>query len=132
MLHIEFFLENLTKKKNLLIYSAINHIINKNSLLAPKLISQNYKNNFIEVSDFGDLTFHTILNTRKNKFNDYKKIVDLLIKFQEIKDQKIKNFNKKYYLIPNYSLSLLIKESDLFFKLFEVLILTSSTKDTRS
>ena len=61
------------KKKNLLIYSAINNLINKNNLLAPKLISQNYKNNFIEVSDFGDLTFHKILNTRKNKFNDYKK-----------------------------------------------------------
>ena len=53
------------KKKNLLIYSAINNLINKNNLLAPKLISQNYKNNFIEVSDFGDLTFHKILNTKK-------------------------------------------------------------------
>ena len=114
------------KKKNLLIYSAINHLINKNNLLAPKLISQNYKNNFIEVSDFGDLTFHKILNTRKNKFNDYKKIVDLLIKFQKIKDKKIKNFNKKYYWIPKYSLNLLIKESDLFFTWYLPLILSKA------
>ena len=114
------------KKKNLLIYSAINHLINKNNLLAPKLISQNYKNNFIEVSDFGDLTFHKILNTRKNKFDDYKKIVDLLIKFQKIKDQKIKNFNKKYYWIPKYSLNLLTKESDLFFTWYLPLILSKT------
>ena len=76
------------KRKNLLIYSAINHLINKNNILAPKLISQNYKNNFIEVSDLGDLTFHKILNMRKNKFNEYKRIVDLLIKLQKIKDPK--------------------------------------------
>ena len=116
----------MTKKKNLLIYSAINNLINKNNLLAPKLISQNYKNNFIEVSDFGDLTFHKILNTRKNKFNDYKKIVNLLIKFQKIKDKKIKNFNKKYYWIPKYSLNLLIKESDLFFTWYLPLILSKA------
>ena len=111
------------KKKNLLTYSAINHLINKNKLLAPKLISQNYSNNYIEVSDLGDLTFDKILNTKKNKFNDYKKIVDLLIKFQKIKDKKIKNFNKKLYQIPKYSLNLLIKESDLFFSWYLPLIL---------
>ena len=80
------------KKKNLLIYSAINNLINKNNLLAPKLILQNYKNNFIEVSDFGDLTFYKVLYLRKKKFVHYKKIVDLLIKLQKIKDKKIKNF----------------------------------------
>jgi len=114
------------KRKNLLIYSAINHLINKNNLLAPKLISQNYKNNFIEVSDLGDLTFYKILNMRKNKFNEYKRIVDLLIKLQKIKDQKIKNFNKKFYRIPKYSLNLLIKESDLFFTWYLPLILNKA------
>ena len=114
------------KKKNLLIYSAINHLINKNNLLAPKLISQNYKNNSIEVSDFGSLTFHKILCARKNKFNDYKKIVNLLIKLQKIKDKKIKNFNKKFYRIPKYSLNSLIKESDLFFTWYLPLILNKT------
>ena len=114
------------KKKNLLIYSAINNLIIKNNLLAPKLISQNYKNNFIEVSDFGDSTFHKILNERKNKFNVYKRIVDLLIKFQKIKDKKIKNFNKKLYRIPKYSSNLLIKESDLFFTWYLPLVLNKT------
>ena len=37
------------KVKNLLIYDAINKILNKNKILAPKLLNQNYKNNYIEV-----------------------------------------------------------------------------------
>ena len=91
--------------------------------MAPKLILQNYSNNYIEISDFGNLTFDKILNKKKNKFNDYKKIIELLIKFQKIKDQKIKNFNKKFYRIPKFSLNLLIKESDLFFSWYLPLIL---------
>ena len=37
------------KVKNLLIYDAINKILLKNKILAPKLLGQNYKNNYIEV-----------------------------------------------------------------------------------
>ena len=44
------------KVKNLLIYDAINKILAKNKILAPKLLNQNYKNNYIEVEDFGDDT----------------------------------------------------------------------------
>ena len=44
------------KVQNLLIYDAINKILNKNKILAPKLLNQNYKNNYIEVEDFGDNT----------------------------------------------------------------------------
>ncbi|SVC86959.1 uncharacterized protein METZ01_LOCUS339813, partial [marine metagenome] len=40
------------KKKNLLIYDAINKILLNNFILAPKLLNQNYDNNFIEVNDF--------------------------------------------------------------------------------
>ena len=52
--------------------------------------------------------------------------MNLLIKFQKIKDKKIKNFYKKYYCIPKYSLNLLIKESDLFFTWYLPLILSKT------
>ena len=47
------------KKKNLkiyLIYDAINKILNKNKILAPKLYNEKYTNNFIEIEDFGNET----------------------------------------------------------------------------
>ena len=44
------------KKSNLLEYDAINKILIKKEVLAPFLISQNYKKNYIEIQDFGDLT----------------------------------------------------------------------------
>ena len=44
------------KKRNLLIYDAINEILLKNNILAPKLINQNYSKNYIEIQDFGNLT----------------------------------------------------------------------------
>ena len=53
------------KVKNLLIYDAINKILNKNKILAPKLLNQNYKNNYIEVEDFGDNTLHKVLKHNK-------------------------------------------------------------------
>ena len=45
------------KIKNLIIYEAINRILNKNKILAPKLIKENYKKNFIEIQDFGCLLY---------------------------------------------------------------------------
>ena len=44
------------KKNNLLDYDAINKILIKKKVRAPSLISQNYKENYIEIEDFGDLT----------------------------------------------------------------------------
>ena len=62
----------LTKKeksKNLLIYDAINRILNKNNILAPSLYSENYRNNFIEIQDFGDETiFKKLIKEEKNIF----------------------------------------------------------------
>ena len=49
------------KFKNLLVYDAISKILNKNKILAPKLYQENYKNNYIEVEDFGDDTIYKIL-----------------------------------------------------------------------
>jgi len=43
-------------KKNLLIYDAINKILIKNKIKAPKLINQNYKSNQIQIEDFGNIT----------------------------------------------------------------------------
>ena len=49
------------KNKNLLIYDAINKILIKNKILAPRLLSHNYKDNLMEVEDFGDYTLFKIL-----------------------------------------------------------------------
>ena len=55
------------KKKNLLIYDAINRILNSSGINAPKLLKNNYKRNFIEVNDLGDTTLLELLRNRKNK-----------------------------------------------------------------
>ena len=60
------------KKSNLLIYDAINKILIRENILAPRLISQNYKENYMEIEDFGDLT---ILKKFKNKSANKKNII---------------------------------------------------------
>ena len=45
-------------RKNLLIYDAINKILIKNKIRAPKLISQNYKLKNIQIEDFGNNTVY--------------------------------------------------------------------------
>ena len=103
------------KFKNLLVYDAISKILNKNKILAPKLYRENYKNNYIEVEDFGNKTIFKILKKSKNKkFLYFKEIIKLLNQIQTIKDKKIKNFRDKYYQIPEYKNEILIKEANLF------------------
>ena len=103
------------KKKNLLIYDAINRILLKNYVLAPKLLSQNFEKNFIEIEDFGDLTILKLLKKNgKYRSNIFKKIIDILIKIQLIKDKKIKNFKNKKYFVPYYTNKVLIDEALLF------------------
>ena len=55
------------KKKNLLIYDAINRILNSSGIKAPRLLKNNYKKNLIEVNDLGDTTLLKLLKNRKNK-----------------------------------------------------------------
>ena len=55
------------KEKNLLIYDAINNLLIKNNILAPKLYTENYKRDFIEIEDFGDDTLFNILKKKKIK-----------------------------------------------------------------
>ena len=100
--------------KNLLIYDSINKILNRNRILAPNLYQENYKKNFIEIQDFGNETLFKILNKKKDKLFYFKKIIETLNKIQLIKDRKVKNFNKKDYLIPIYKKKILIKEANLF------------------
>tara|TARA_B100000886_G_scaffold290960_1_gene216371 strand:+ start:438 stop:701 length:264 start_codon:yes stop_codon:yes gene_type:complete len=53
------------KFKNLLVYDAISKILNKNKIVAPQLYQEDYKNNYIEVEDFGNETFFRILKKKK-------------------------------------------------------------------
>ena len=103
------------KIKNLLNYDSINKLLLNNKISAPRLLSENLNKNYIEVEDFGTKTLFDIFKKKKtNKFKIYKKILIILIKLQNIKVKKIKNFKKKFYKIPNYSKTLIYKESNLF------------------
>ena len=103
------------REKNLLIYDAVNKLLLKNRIKAPKLLSCNYNENYIEIQDFGKLTFYSILKNKKlNKFKKFKKIILLLNKIQKINNNKIKNFNNKSYKLPIYSKKILFNEAKLF------------------
>ena len=103
------------KKSNLVIYEAINNLLIKKNLSAPKMINYNYKKNYIEIEDFGDLTVLQLLRRKKEKkLIFYKKILLLLKKIQKIKTKKIKTFLKTEYRIPNYSKEKLFNEANLF------------------
>ena len=103
------------KFKNLLIYDAINQILNKNKILAPSLINEEYDKNYIEIQDFGDETiFNKLSKNNINKFHYFKKIINLLIKIQSIKNRSVMNFKNKNYTIPKYERRILFKEANLF------------------
>ena len=103
------------KFQNLIVYDAINKILRKNKVLAPDLYNENYRKNFIEIEDFGNKTIlNEIKRKNKNKFDYFKKIIDLLIKVQLIKDRKVYTFQNKKYLIPKYNKRILIQEANLF------------------
>ena len=103
------------KVKNLLIYDAINKILLKNKILAPKLLGQNYKNNYIEVEDFGDDVLNKLLKLKKtNKILTFKKILKILNKLQSIKDKHIINFENQKYIVMEYDNKTLSNEANLF------------------
>ncbi len=118
------------KKSNLLIYDAINKILNKNKIKAPKLILQNYNKNYIEIEYLGKHSIYKkIINNKKNKLKYYKKIIKLLKKIQKIKDTKISTFLNSKYSIPTYSNELLFKEACLFTKWYLPKIFSTKKKD---
>ena len=102
------------KKKNLLIYDAINRILNSNDINAPKLLKNNYNQNFIEVNDLGDTTLFKLLNHSKNKKKLFMNVLDLLFKIQKIKKFYSKDFTGRRYKMTRYSKDKLLKEAYLF------------------
>ena len=103
------------KFKNLIVYSVVNKILNVNKIKAPKLLSNHYNNNMIEISDLGEKSFYDYVILKKSKLNDYKSLVKIIIKVQKIKVKKHYKLGKFRVKFSKYSLTNLHKESDLFF-----------------
>ena len=103
------------KIKNLLNYDSINKLLLKKNINAPRLLSENFNQNLIEIDDLGTKTIFDIFKKKNvNKLKIYKKILVILIKLQKIKLRKIKNFKKKFYKIPIYANKLIFNEANLF------------------
>ena len=103
------------KFKNLIVYSVINNILNFNNIRAPRLISNHYENNMIEISDLGNKSFYDLIVSKKNKLIEYKSLIKLIFKIQKIKTKKIYKLEKFKVKLSKYTSSHLHKESDLFF-----------------
>ena len=102
-------------RKNLLIYDAINKILIKNKIKAPKLICQNYKLKNIHIEDFGNSTVYRVIKKNdKKKLIYYKNIIKLLNLIQKIKTKRIKTFLGSTYKVPKYSKKILLNEAKLF------------------
>ena len=103
------------KIQNLLNYDSVNKLLLQKNINAPRLLSENFNQNLIEIDDLGTKTILDILKKKNtNKLKIYKKILVILIKLQKIKQKKIKNFKKKFYKIPIYSNKLIFNEANLF------------------
>ena len=103
------------KFKNLITYSVVNNILTKNKIYAPKLIQNYYENNIIEITDLGRKSFYDVVIKKKNKLNNYKELIKLIIKLQNIKLKQTYRFGKFKINFETYTLKNLHKESDLFF-----------------
>ena len=53
------------KLKNLAVYTVINDVLINNKINAPKLISNHYKNDMIEISDLGEKSFYNHIVSKK-------------------------------------------------------------------
>ena len=108
-------LANKEKNMNLLVYDAVNKILIKNKILAPKLLNQYYYKNFIEIQDLGAKTIYQLLKQKKiNRYLILKKVINVLNDVQLIKDKKIKNFKNQLYFIKTYNNQVLFNETKLF------------------
>ena len=106
---------NKDKFRNLIVYAAVNELLIKNKVNAPKLIQEYFLSNMMEIENLGNYSFLEYIKNKKNKFNDYKKLIELIIKLQKIKFEKNIKFKKHKIRISRHNLSELHKESDLFF-----------------
>ena len=103
------------KFRNLITYTIINKVLKENKIHAPKLISNHYKHNMIEISDLGEKSFYDVIIKKKNKLRDYKKTIKIIFKLQKIKIKKNYSLGKYKIKLHKHSLKNLHKESDLFF-----------------
>ena len=103
------------KFKNLIIYSVINDILIKHKINAPKLIQNYYEDNIIEITDLGKKSFYDVVIKKKNKLKNYKDLIKLIIKLQNIKLKQTYRFRKFKFKFETYTMKNLHKESDLFF-----------------
>ena len=103
------------KFKNLITYIVVNKILAKYKIYAPKLITNHYEHDIIEITDLGQKPFYNAIIKKKNKFNDYKDLIKIIIKLQNIKLQRNYRLGKFKINFQNYSIKNLHKESDLFF-----------------
>jgi aminoglycoside/choline kinase family phosphotransferase len=106
---------NKDKYRNLIVYAAVNEILIKNKIIAPQLIKEYFANNMMEIENLGNLSFLEYIKNKKNKFHDYKKLIELIIKLQKINFKDNIKFKNNKIKISKYNLSELNKESDLFF-----------------
>ena len=100
------------KRKNLLIYAAINELLNNNKILTPRLISEKYKKNYIIIEDLGD--YSGLKKFKNYKINNYIKLFEILKKLKLVRKRTIKTFLKTNYTIKNYSNNELLREAKLF------------------
>ena len=103
------------KFQNLIVYAAVNKLLINNNIKAPKLIKEYFKNEMMEIEDFGNNSFFEFIKEKKNKFNDYKKLIKIIFQIQNIKLKKNIKIKKYKIKIKNYNIAALHKESDLFF-----------------
>ena len=103
------------KFKNLITYIVVNKILAKYKIYAPKLITNHYEHNIIEITDLGQNSFYNLIIRKKNKFKYYKDLIKIIIKLQNIKLHRNYHLGKLTINFQNYSIKSLHKESDLFF-----------------
>lgn len=102
------------KFKNLIVYDAINKLLDRNKIKSPYLLKENYKNNYIEISDLGNIS--GLKKNKKFQINNYISLFNILIRFRKIRQKKIKTVLNNIYTIPNYTKNLIINETQIFSK----------------
>ena len=103
------------KFKNLIVYAAVNDLLRRNKIRAPKLINQFFNQEMMEIENLGDHSLCEIIRKKKNKLSLYKKIINILIKIRKINLKKKIKYKKSKIKFSEYNLSELHKESDIFF-----------------
>jgi len=104
------------KFKNLIVYAAVNDLLRRNKIKAPKLINHFFNQEMMEIENLGENSFVEIIKKKKAKLSVYKKLLNILIKIQKINLKKKIKYKKYKIKFNEYNLTELHKESDLFFE----------------